>query len=196
MSTHLQSETFEVVETNCDGVENDTSAIELIEKLGLEGQKKLLKSKNGETLRNPYREMTREERFVYEQICPKHVKLSEYDDGPIPLRILQVAAHAHELFDRVQVWCPHSGTQSDPVLVGVNGEEYSSARKLFILGRWGAVLEPFEALAKKAVSMYRAKSKVKCQQYITKAQQRLASLDDMVDDVIPVGDHALEAIYF
>ena len=147
-------ETFEVLETDCEGnVEQDAEAIALIEKLGLDGQKSLIHGAGDKAERCPYRKMSVQEQFIYERICPQKTKLSEYSDGPIPLRVLQVAAHARELFQECYVWSATSVDMNDPVLVGRKGSEYSP--ELFILARWGEVLEPLDVLAKKACEIFR-----------------------------------------
>jgi len=44
----------------------------------------------------PYREWTDDEAFVYGQLLKTHTKLKEFK-GAVPLRVLQVAAHAKTL---------------------------------------------------------------------------------------------------
>lgn len=140
-------ETYEVEETNSEaaGLAADSEAAELIARLELTGQQKLL---NPDTVtRFPYRKMTKQEGQVYGILCPCKSKLRDYDDGIIPVRVLQVAAHVLELgfVDRVEVWHPENADIKDPVLVGVKGPEYGD-RQLFILARWGAELPPFGEL--------------------------------------------------
>lgn len=126
----------------------DAESIELITKLGLEGQMKL---SDPETLtRQPYREMTALEAYVWRAACPQTTALQKYSLGPIPLRVLQVAAHARELgiYESLEVWHPRK-VVDDPLLVGVpKGETYS--RKRHLIARWGETLVPFEQLIEKA----------------------------------------------
>ncbi len=96
-------ETFEAIETDAGGeVECDAEAIALIEELGLEGQRKLINKTGDAPARNPYRKMSIQERFAFRALMPKHVALDKYSDGPIPLRVLQVAAHAKGMFKWVR----------------------------------------------------------------------------------------------
>lgn len=174
-------ETYEVPEVDAMGTpECEAEAIELIESLGLEGQQSLLKKSGGETVRMPYRKMTAEEAFVYEKVLPKKTKLQNYSDGPIPLRVLQVASHAKELYDLIQVWHPENADEKDPVLVGVNGSEYS-AKERFMLARWGEELLPFSELAKKAGAKVRAEIKAACATGIAKLKACADSLDELSD---------------
>jgi hypothetical protein len=126
----------------------DAEAIELIEKLGLEGQRKLA---NPDTCtREPYREMTKLELFVWSSVCPEKTEVTQYRLSPIPLRVLQVIAYARELgiYTRLEVWHPKQ-VKEDPILVGVpNNEQWSSKRHL--IARWGDVLVPFAELQERA----------------------------------------------
>jgi hypothetical protein len=139
-------ETFEVTETGADGKpECDKEALAIIEKLGLKGQQTLI-APNQEGARCPYRKMTAEEFFVYSILCPQKTELTNYSDESIPLRVLQVAAHAVTLekFTTLEVWHPENADIKDPVLVGIVGK-YSD-REHFILARWGATLDSLETL--------------------------------------------------
>ena len=126
----------------------DAESIALIEQLGLEGQKSLT---NQETLtREPYREMTALEFYIWRSVCPETTKLQSYSLSPIPLRVLQVAAYAKELgvYQRLEVWHPRK-VVDDPLLVGLkHGNEYTSKRDL--IARWGETLIPFETLIEQA----------------------------------------------
>lgn len=173
-------ETYEVVESCGGEPEDDSAAIELIGQLGLEGQQKLV-AEGGK--RNPYRMMTVEEVNVYGSLLTTHEKLSEYDAGPIPLRVLQVAAHATSLnfFKRLEVWHSASVQEKDPVLVGCTGE-YSGER--FILARWGSELEPFSVLAKKAAKVMRGKLATKLHQIKSRVEGAIAGLKDKTDEAL------------
>ena len=130
----------------------DAEAIELIERLGLEGQRTLT---NPETsTREPYREMTALEAYVWRAICPQTTRVEHYKLSPIPLRVLQVVAYARELgiYEALEVWHPRK-VVDDPLLVGVpKGERYSNKRHL--IARWGETLVPFEQLVEKAKNQF------------------------------------------
>lgn len=182
----MQVETYEVLETDCTGkVECDAAAVELIEKLGLAGQQRLInraESPSGtQIVRNPYRKMTRDEVFVYSVLCPSKCKIAEYDDGPIPLRVLQVASHAAEHFSELHVWSAESAVVKDPVLVGSKTERKPNRSwdetSLFILARWGDVLEPFDKLLDKAAHQFRAAYKSKADELIATFRTASASVE-------------------
>ena len=170
----MQVETFEQTEVDCDGtVEKDAEVLALISSLALEGQGKLL-SVDGKK-RVPYREMSKREVFVYSQVFPSKEPAHQYQAGPIPLRALQVLAHAHDLviFKKLEVW--HNANLKDPVLVAFK-EPYGSIP--FILARWGEALVPFAELEKLACNMARAKFGAKLKGI---AQQVKADLEKLVE---------------
>lgn len=174
----MQVETFECQETAAEPIEAAEEAIALIEKMGLEGQLALVKPRQGDErgTRMPYREMTGEERFVYGVHCPEQIALSKYNATPIPLRVLQVAAHAKEcgMFDHIYVWDRASVAVKDPVLVGYKGKYDWSPDKVFILARWGEVLESFPILLRDAI---KAKREQIAQAYRSIAQKAKAKAD-------------------
>lgn len=154
----MKVETYEIensLQSDASAMAQDSEAVELIERLGLTGQKRLV---NKETAtRNPYRVMTEHERAVFEALMPEKTGLSDYSDDCLPLRVLQVAAHAKDcgLFERIEVWHPAAATyRDDPLLVGrvqVSSYEY----KYHLLARWGRELMPFEQLEAMAVKVLR-----------------------------------------
>src|SRR3990167_5502989 len=115
----MQVETFECQEVVEQTPEVTEEAQILITKLGLIGQDTFYRSKTEDGPGMcPYRLMTREEQAVYRALCPRTVDLQKYESGPIPMRILQVAAHATELnLGKLSVWCPQDAHDPDPILV-------------------------------------------------------------------------------
>lgn len=180
-------ETFEATEVDSQGVpECDDAAVALIEQLGLSGQQKLLQRREGDSgtkvLRSPYCKMTADEQAVYGFLCPKQTTLHKYEDGPIPLRVLQVAAHATEFFEEIRVWSPKEARIKDPVLVGYTDKnQYGNFEGLFILARWGEVLEDFGVLTKRAGESAKASFKAGLEEVIAKCQQALASIPHTAD---------------
>lgn len=158
-------ETYEVTELTADlKPECDAEALALIESLNLNGQMDLAtRSDDGAAKRNPYRHMTREEALVYGLLLPKKTKIADYADGMIPLRVLQVAAHAKEHFTELWVWSPASAADKDPLLVGMTKQpipgmpSHYTRDTEWLLARWGDVLLPFPELIKQAAVRAREK---------------------------------------
>jgi len=171
-------ETFECAETSAEPIEATEEALSLIESLGLKGQAELTaKRDDGFASRCPYREITAEETFVYRTLCPRAVALQNYKESPIPLRVLQVAAHASSLnmFKRLIVWDRESVAVKDPVLVAHTGGEYDwQNNNCFILARWGEELETFVTLLKRAVA-------IKREQLYQEAQRLVGQIQNSTD---------------
>lgn len=176
-------------------------ALALIESLDLGGQRNLLHKRDvgGEEVqtRIPYRKMTAEEQAIYSVLMPNRVEIGKYSDGPIPLRALQVAAHAKSLdyFDHgVEVWCPQPG-RDDPILVGKRKDERGWGTELYILARWGDVLLPLEELREKARPIIASKVKAA----IAKARGSITAfesgLDDKIDAYLHGGENETAHIY-
>lgn len=164
----VQVQTYECEETVAEHVECESAAVELIEQLGLAGQRDLLARHAGAdgdtTKRCPYRKMEADEQFIYRQLCPQRGTLEKYSAGPIPLRVLQVAAHAKSLnfFETLEVWARESAAVDDPVLVGIHKPAGASwGRELFILARWGEALDELPAMMKSATAAWLRKAKAK-----------------------------------
>lgn len=156
----MQVETYECSETAAEPIEACEEAVRIMEELGLDGQKSLVQPAIDDkpVRRVPYREMTDEEQFVYGVLCPGRATLKAYNCGPIPLRVLQVAAHANGLgvYKELAIWHAKSREIPDPVLVAtIQRGQYSWETQTFILARWGDELESWPTLMKRAVESKR-----------------------------------------
>ena len=192
----MQTETYEVTEsldqTEMQQLANDGEVALLIESLGLEGQKKIM-SPTGTQL--PYRQITAQEKLVFECLFPKKCDLTEYKDGPIPLRVMQAAAHVKSLeledLAMLQVWYPTAG-KDDPVLVARKSYWQSP---IYLIARWGQALLPFEELKRKATKIIEAS----CKQKLLKGKQEidmaLTLLTSRVDEAIETGSEYNPYIY-
>jgi hypothetical protein len=188
-------ETYECHETAAEPIEACEEAVSIMESLGLDGQKELLrKDENNVTRRLPYREMTADEQFVYRLLCPVAAELKEYRSSPIPLRVLQVAAHAQQTgqFRNLVVWDRGSAAVKDPVLVGMKpsatSPNYSWNDTPFILARWGEELEAFATLLKRAIATKRDQLCVQVRSLIASAAAHEARVNAMtVEQLVAAG---------
>lgn len=148
----MQVETYEVQEVEDQTIENNEESLELIKSLGLEGQQSLINPEKTTTF--PYRKMTKEEGIVYDILLPNKCKVGDFKEEQIPLRVLQVLAHAKNLdfFDDFFVMYPENADVKDPVLYGMKKEGYNEMR--FILARWGEVLQSIPELTKIAMKKF------------------------------------------
>jgi hypothetical protein len=154
----MQVETYETEDATSEAsaMANDSAALELIRSCGLKGQ--MATSNEGTVTRIPYQEMLQEERTVYQTLFPRSKKVEDYDAGVIPLRVLQVIAHAQscKMFKEIVIWYPETARIDDPVLVGiVEPRQYSQV--FYKLARWGKALAPFDRLKSEAIGILRTK---------------------------------------
>lgn len=176
----MQIETYEIEEVNSEIAEMaaDSEAGELIAKLGLDGQKNLFNADTATRL--PYRRLTEEEDFVYSVLCPVKSPLEKFGSEIIPLRVLQVAAHAKEcgFFKRIEVWSPKMASVKDPVLVGIKaGVSYGEEE--FILARWGKELDPIEKMIPVARRVWADRTLAALQGIASDVQQHMAKVTAM-----------------
>lgn len=146
----MEIETYEENEVGEACVDDRNELLRIAEELGAKGQLKILD--NTETF--PYRKMTIIEKRVYGTLFPQHTNFIEFSESIIPIRIMQVAAHAIKYPEAcyLKVW--HSRSFQDPILVG-QSSEYSDDQH--ILARWGDALESLNVLKKKAIEILRPK---------------------------------------
>lgn len=181
----MQIETFEQTEVVGGKLEDENSAeaLALIETLGLHGQIAMTtKTKENVSVRCPYRVMTKKESRVYEHLYPNKVSIENYRDSMIPLRVLQVAAHAKSLniYKSITVWC-EDGRPTDPVLVGdIKTGEWQT--ETHILARWGDALESFDVLYQKAKALLIEDYRMKMIEVKRKCDDILASTESKAVD--------------
>lgn len=196
----MKVETYEAISLDVQGGEVvneqvNEEALALIETLDLDGQRNLVQKRSvGDEevfVRNPYRRMSKEEQAIFSALMPNRVKLERYADGPIPLRALQVAAHARSLdfFDRgFEVWCPQPG-RDDPVLVGLKKGEYSST-DIYLLARWGEELRSLDELRAKASAIVIAKVRAAAAKAKAEVAAIESSLQERVDAYLHGGEES------
>jgi hypothetical protein len=187
----MKVEEFSTVElTSAGDVDSAEQVKALVEQLDLTGQKKFVSGESTETF--CYRKMTLQEDAVYGAICPSRTKLVEYADSLMPLRVLQIAAHAKSLnvFDDLVVWHPENADMRDPVLVGVQkikNQWGGTDDHLYLLVRWGTALKPFVECVEEARKIIAAKAKTELQDIVATATVKLAGLDAMIDSYVSTG---------
>jgi hypothetical protein len=154
----------------------------LIESLGLDGQRQFVEVPAGSI--NPYRRMTADEQFIYETLMPNTCKPEKYTADLIPLRVLQVLAHARSLeyFDELTVRYPALG-QDDPVLIGTKNNPGGTPNDLFILARWGEALKPVHELMRLALAEKKRRVLSKYEEIRRSCDVELANLRDAGDDI-------------
>lgn len=152
------------------------------ERLGLVGQ---LAVSSGFKYRTP----SEEQLLVYSTLFPKKVRVEQYADEPIPLRVLDVLerAKASGLFEYFCVWCPETRA-ADPVLVGhttdPRGTWFGSD---ILLARWGSSLDEWPAMLKAARDKIVEKVRREAEEALAHAEvrcRRARSLDPEKCDIV------------
>lgn len=190
----MHVETFEVQEVaTCEGEELETVR-EMVKTLGLEGQERFFAEEKGAC---PYRKITAQEKLVYQTLCEKETEMSKYADGPIPLRIMQIGAHAQSVieFGTLVVWHPVNGDVKDPVLLS-KVKKGSWEYEYFLLARWGEVLEEFAVLQAQAAKIIAARLR----EALAKAKQEielgLCTVDEAAELAVRSGVSKSVSFYF
>lgn len=187
-------ETYEQVESNDIEIEDREQCADLCKTLGLEGQQSLMSDETKEIC--PYRKMTKDEYFVYSKVLTAHSDVKKYSDGPIPLRVLQVIAHATalEFFEEVKVWHAENADIKDPIAVGVRKDGYD--RSYYLLARWGDALAPLAELRRFAVDKYRAECRLALEKIKHSVEGKLSLLAEISDDALAVSGDNFQPSYY
>ena len=151
-----------------DIAENEGKATEwseLVEKLGLEGQRQLCSA--APTSPIPFPHMNKEMIRVYEVLCPSKMLIKDYNKTTIPTRVLEIAGlcFMKEYFGKIEIW--YDDKAPDPIVVGCDGEDK------YILARWAAEIEEYAVLRKKAIERKSREMKAKLEQSLYEARTAL-----------------------
>lgn len=156
-------ETFEIQEVDEQSSEQNVECLELLTELELIGQRRFYAQESEGDGVFPYRKMTAQEKLVIQTLLPEATNLHDYSDAPMPLRVLQVAAHAKGLVRHkadkdyaIEVWHPSNADYKDPYLVLRDGEKYGR-HQYYILARWGDELDNFNTMIEAAKKILAAK---------------------------------------
>ena len=115
---------------------------EMVDKFGLEGQKKRVSVEGKSPI--PFPAMTQGQVNVYKTLCPRDASIELYSGGTIPLRVLSLIALCKQegYFKQMEVWSDEM--TPDPVLVGWVGNKYTGSPHL--IARWGDELRSYPEL--------------------------------------------------
>lgn len=156
VETYEQTEVSSMTPDECEG------GLALVKKLGLSKQDVFYAADRRAV---PWLEITPEQKMVYGLLCPVAQPLPEYDAGPVPVRVLEVAERALEsgFFTAacpLKVWRPESlsDIRLDPFLVGYRQDKTLDWRQFeYPLARWGDALDTWDVMLKKAKEIARVK---------------------------------------
>lgn len=94
---------------------------ELVKDLGLTGQTKI---QSPEKSPIPFMHLKVTLKNVFEQLCPRKVKIENYDVTPIPVEILDLVglSKRENYFQSIEIW--YDDKSPDPACIGVTSEFY------------------------------------------------------------------------
>lgn len=166
----------------------------LIAELGLDGQKQAL-TETGP--RCPYRQWMKREQVVYQLLCPTVDKPEDYEADTIPLRVLQVMAHAKSLgvYEGFRILSAANPAIKDPVLVGLLPGSSWDKSKWHLLARWGAELDEFPAMERKAAAIHKQKLIVEAAKAKGEAATIIERLQNTPDDCTELLDLTAPQFY-
>lgn len=97
---------------------------ERVEELKLAGQTRVVKPDKSPI---PFMFMNSALLNVFDELCPRHVSVEEYDKTPIPVEVLDLIALSvrENYFKEVQVW--FDDKTPDPVVIGMTGDWHEMA---------------------------------------------------------------------
>jgi len=177
----VKVETYEIFSSIDVDEEVKKEELQLIRELDLQGQKDM------EGFTNPYREIGKEFKFIFEKIHDIKTDISEYKTTPIPLQVLQIIHHARGLniFKSFKVWHSH---RTQPILVAYT-DDYGAQ---YILARWGETLDSIDDLKSMSANIARNKAMAKGKKIKAEIEAYMKSIEQMTDKELFYSDLNLD----
>lgn len=172
----IKVESYFTEEADLEGVLSPEATEQIKQKaneLGLEGQIKVFE-KEGVI---PFHRLSEGELRIWKIYCPQGIKLKEYSDGVIPLRVMEVIgiAYTKNYFDDIFVWTEFE-KDPDPILVGIKD------KAIYLIARWGLALKSWEEIVKLAKEKWITKARASLIDNKEEAIARLAKIESLVED--------------
>lgn len=206
MNTVVETYLIEEVESLIYDNEKLDNWNDIVNGLGLEGQKKLSKPEKSPI---PFLNMNTKLTNTFQTLCPSRVEIKDFCATPIPVEILELVSLAvrENYFQEIQVWWDEKSI--DPVVVGrtgywyecewfqnsnhaIKGMEFPSkeaaieagARQAmfyetakYLIGKWADVKHSFEELKEMAKKRYIATESNSIKKTIKDEQRKLDDLE-------------------
>lgn len=159
----------------------------LVAELGLTGQTKIRVADKSPI---PFLHMKSSLVLVFETLCPRKVKVQDYDKTPIPVEILGLVALStkEKYFDGIEIW--YDDKTPDPACIGLRRNTnfdpkfptWERGFDRYLIGRWADVKQSLEALTDKAKALFIAKQKSTIEDNIIKEQRKLEDLGHLANE--------------
>lgn len=165
-----------------------------VAELGLKGQTKIRKAEKSPI---PFLHMKKSMVKTFETLCPRKVKLEEYDKTPIPVEILDLVLLSKNegYFSKFAIW--YDDMTPDPVCIGFAKNanwkpEYDSwdsySFDLYLIGRWADMKACMEDLVAKAKKMFIKQEHNRLTQDIKTAERKIEDLKRTADTEFGLDD--------
>lgn len=162
----------------------------MVSELGLTGQTQVVKTDKSPI---PFLWMNQTMKAVFEELCPRKVKIEEYDKTPIPVDALRMVALSKKegYFDKIEVW--YNDKEPDPAIVGIKfGKGTSTWEKewhadRYLLARWSDVKATLEELTEKAKKLFLLRRTNELTDEIKRRQRELEDIEITANNTFGFG---------
>lgn len=176
VETYLIEETKELIYDN----EKLDQWNSLVAELELQGQTKVVKVDKSPV---PFLWMNDVLQKVFTELCPRKVKIVEYDKTPIPVEVLSLIALSkkEDYFNKIEVW--YNDKNPDPAVVGFrytrgNTEwERDWHAEKYLLARWSDVKASLAELTDRAKKLFALRRTNELQTSIKQHQRELEDIE-------------------
>lgn len=180
---------------------------DMVEVLGLEGQKKIQKNERSPI---PFLHLKKTMENILRTLCPAKDSIENFKTTPIPLEVLDLIGLSvrERYFGKIEIW--YDDKNPDPCVIGITGfwyqSEYSNPRNAdldgkqfktfedckeagatgsiyfcedqkYLIAKWGDVKYPFESLKEMAIKRFKAERAISIKRDIANLQRELEDID-------------------
>lgn len=152
----------------------------LVTELGLQGQTKVVKVEKSPV---PFLWMNDTLQKTFTELCPRKVKIAEYDKTPIPVEVLSLVSLSikEDYFNKIEVW--YNDKNPDPAVIGFkytrgNSEwERDWHAEKYLLARWSDVKASLSELTDRAKKLFVLRRTNELQTSIKQNQRELEDIE-------------------
>lgn len=152
----------------------------LVAELGLQGQTKVVKVDKSPI---PFLWMNETLRSAFEELCPRKVRVNEYDKTPIPVEALGMVSLSIKegYFDKIEVW--YNDKNPDPAIIGYKFTKGTSAweqeyyAEKYLLARWSDVKATLAELTERAKKLFILRTSNELKDTIKRNQRALEDVE-------------------
>jgi hypothetical protein len=152
----------------------------LIKELGLKGQEQVVKTDKSPV---PFLWMNETLLAVFGELCPRKVKVNEYNKTPIPVEALSLVSLSVKegYFNEIEVW--YDDKTPDPAIIGYRFTKGTSAwenqyyAEKYLLARWSDVKASLAELTERAKQLFTLRTVNELNETIKRNQRALEDVE-------------------